>query len=113
MLPWLEKDGPMIDWNDYNWKCVLEEVKLDADNIVATPLADEGENDGDDWIAVVKLRDGRWAFISAGCCYTGWDAMARGRIEYAHTYHYLVRWCMGEDARARLRVGVDGDPLTA
>lgn len=33
---------------------------------------DDGENDGDDWIGLFKLNDGRFAAIRAGCDYTGW-----------------------------------------
>lgn len=32
----------------------------------------EGENDGPDWVAVFKLKDGRFAVLRAGCDYTGW-----------------------------------------
>lgn len=33
----------------------------------------EGENDGPSWIAVGRLNDGRFFYLSAGCDYTGWD----------------------------------------
>ena len=33
----------------------------------------EGEHDGDDWVCVGQLRDGRWFALNAGCDYTGWD----------------------------------------
>lgn len=33
---------------------------------------DDGCNDGPDWIGVFRLNDGRFAFVSAGCDYTGW-----------------------------------------
>lgn len=32
----------------------------------------EGENDGASWVAVMALKDGRYASIRAGCDYTGW-----------------------------------------
>lgn len=32
-----------------------------------------GENDDADWVGVFRLRDGRYAYLSAGCDYTGWD----------------------------------------
>lgn len=38
----------------------------------------EGENDEKDWQVVVELKDGRAAWISAGCDYTGWDCQASG-----------------------------------
>jgi len=33
---------------------------------------DDGFNDGDDWIGVFRLRDGRFARLSAWCDYSGW-----------------------------------------
>lgn len=33
---------------------------------------EEGCNDGDPWIGVFRLKDKRYAFLSAGCDYTGW-----------------------------------------
>jgi hypothetical protein len=32
-----------------------------------------GENDGPDWLALMELWDGRYAYLHAGCDYTGWD----------------------------------------
>jgi hypothetical protein len=32
----------------------------------------EGDNDGPDWIAVVRLKDGDYGAVTAGCDYTGW-----------------------------------------
>lgn len=31
-----------------------------------------GDNAGSDWVGVFKLRDGRFALLTAGCDYTGW-----------------------------------------
>ncbi len=33
----------------------------------------EGEHDGDSWRIVVRLNDGRFAYLEAGCDYSGWD----------------------------------------
>lgn len=32
----------------------------------------EGENDGDSWVGVFRLKDDRFAVIRANCDYTGW-----------------------------------------
>ena len=40
---------------------------------VAEVLASvEGENDGPEWAAILRLHDGRFAYVEAGCDYTGW-----------------------------------------
>jgi len=33
---------------------------------------EEGENDGDTWIGVFQLKDGRYVSLRAWCDYTGW-----------------------------------------
>lgn len=33
----------------------------------------EGEQDGDDWHWILKLKDGQFAYAFGGCDYTGWD----------------------------------------
>jgi len=34
---------------------------------------EEGENDGDYWIAIFELVSGLFLVLEAGCDYTGWD----------------------------------------
>jgi hypothetical protein len=41
-------------------------------NVAETLYHRPGENDGPDWWCVVRLTDGRFAFLSAWCDYTGW-----------------------------------------
>ena len=33
----------------------------------------EGKRDGEYWVGVFLLKDGRYASLRAGCDYTGWD----------------------------------------
>lgn len=42
------------------------------EDVAFVVAADDGENDGDDWVAVFLLYDGRFACLRAGCDYTGW-----------------------------------------
>ena len=83
--------------NGYNWKHVFadcDEPNVDKEVEVAPPGADvsaapisrsdvaeiiaavNGENDGDEWMGVFKLKDGRFLFASGGCDYTGWNCQA-------------------------------------
>jgi hypothetical protein len=32
----------------------------------------EGANDEENWVGVFRLHDGRYAYLSAGCDFTGW-----------------------------------------
>ena len=44
-------------------------TREDVEEIIAL---EEGENDGEAWVAVFKLKDGRFACLRAWCDYTGW-----------------------------------------
>lgn len=48
------------------------------EDIAEVIAADGGCNDGDNWVAIFKLHDGRYAYLSAGCDYTGWDCRSWG-----------------------------------
>lgn len=61
----------------------------------------EGENDGPDWLVVMRLVDGCHAFLKAGCDYTGWDCQAGGSCEWTSTLDELKAIINDED-RERL-----------
>jgi hypothetical protein len=64
---------------------------------------DAGDNDGPDWIAAVELNDGRFAFLSAWCDYTGWDCQSGGRAYVAATEADLWQFAISEEEAARLK----------
>jgi hypothetical protein len=63
---------------DYDLHACLEynETGISASDIEDVLAVWEGENDGADWRWVVKLTDGRFAFIQGWCDYTGWDCQS-------------------------------------
>ena len=73
-----------------------------AEDVTEVIAHEEGENDGERWIAVLRLKDGRYAFIAAGCDYTGWDCRSGGWSEIADSLEHLVQFVMTEGARNRL-----------
>lgn len=64
--------------------------------------ASEGENDGDHWLALVWLKDGRCAFLTAGCDYTGWDCRADGRSWVSASLESML--ALGIDAESQERL---------
>lgn len=44
-------------------------TREDVELIIAM---EDGSNEGPNWLGLFHLKDGRFAFISAGCDYTGW-----------------------------------------
>ena len=65
-------------YNDPHVSVVLGAIAVEPDPFTRDDIADllaceAGKNDGPAWIAVMRLKDGRFAFLEAGCDYTGWD----------------------------------------
>ncbi len=79
------------------------------DDVAEVVAADPGENDGPNWIAALRLTDGRFAWLSAGCDYTGWDCQAGGSLEIAASLEDLIRLAMGTEDRRRLGYMLPGE----
>jgi len=60
------------------------------DDVVEVIASVEGENDGPSWVALVRLRDGRYCRMAAGCDFTGWDCQASGNLEFYATREELL-----------------------
>lgn len=87
--PGLHVTTPEEMKSDGNWRCTFHqaftgEYGHDYDarergdigpvkDVVDVISCSAGEHDGPDWIALVRLQDGRYAKVFAGCDYTGWD----------------------------------------
>ena len=102
---------------DYDWAEVFGEgdggnCTQDVDSLDGTSTAPvlrsdvvevlasvNGENDGDSWICVVRLADGRFACCEGSCDYTGWDCQAGNTITVAGSLETLItsgmtpEWC--------------------
>lgn len=76
------------------------------EDVVEIIAIEDGENDGASWIGVFRLADGRFAFVDAGCDYTGWECQAGGNAVVSTSLEVLIRFGLGEDARDRLRLRV-------
>lgn len=62
----------------------------------------DGDNDGPNWIAALRLKDGRFVFLSAWCDATGFGCEDGGDFQFASSLNELVRWAMGNEDRFRL-----------
>ena len=72
------------------------------EDVAEVIASSEGENDGASWVAVFRLKDGRFAFLAAWCDYTGWGCQDGGDIYFADSLEHLIRWALGEGDRDRL-----------
>lgn len=97
------------DLAEYDWNEALNYAQFSVDQIESIIASSEGENDGDYWLLVVHLKDGRFGYLSAGCDYTGWDCQAGGDSYIAPSLAELQRWNM--TSRDRRRLGMELDDL--
>lgn len=84
-----DEKNPVWDDGCYDWQKAFEVACRDriesvppgtthrtapfATSDVAEVIAyADGENDGDEWVGVFRLYDGRFVAVVAGCDYTGW-----------------------------------------
>lgn len=80
--------------------------RADVKQIIAL---ENGENDEEDWIALFELHDGRFAYLQAGCCTTGWEAYGGGFAHVAGDLDRLIRFGMGQEPRRRLGLSIPED----
>ena len=71
----------------------------DVDTIIAM---DSGENDGNPWVGIFKLKDGRYVYLEAGCDYTGWDCQAGGSSWISDDLDHLWQFGTSHDSQNRL-----------
>ena len=111
-------DGNDQYWVDYDDKAIRVPVWEFTNTLAEVVLFCEGENDGENWIALFELKAptvslDTHAFLDAGCDYTGWDCQAGGTIEYTTLEHFKSK--LGSTPRQRQRLGIKlpEDPVDA
>lgn len=62
----------------------------------------DGENDGPNWHWLALLENGRVAYITGGCDYTGWDCQSHLDVFEEETIENALRQ-VGEAEREQLR----------
>lgn len=72
------------------------------DDVVEIIGMSEGDYDGPDWLGVFRLQDGRFAFLEAGCDYTGWGCQAGGSACVSVSLSQLLQFGVGEDQLKRM-----------
>lgn len=103
------------DWRHAFYEAVHGEYGPDGgglgpiEKVVEVIASVDGENDGDDWLAIVKWDDGKYAKMFAGCDYTGWDCQAGGNIEFYDTLEQVCsKNTLTEKERVRLESQLRG-----
>lgn len=129
------KEKPPIpaELDDSDWQCAFEYAGIeDADghrygtpnvsaqkgwvgdtsgftraDVVEVIAKSDGENDERSWLGFFRLRDGRYAFLTASCDYTGWDCQASGYAIVGGIAVDMIRFAMGREDRERLGLSLE------
>lgn len=72
------------------------------DDVAEVLAVSEGENDERNWLGAFRLADGRFAYVTAWCDYTGWGCRGFGTSWVADSFDALIQFAYDDDARARL-----------
>lgn len=95
--------------NDYDWKEVFKyagpySIK-DVEEIIASS---DGENDGEPWIGIYKMKDGKFLVLDASCDYTGWGCQEGGsHAIHASFEEAISEFSLPRDWRERLSDQLD------
>lgn len=66
-----------------------------------------GENDDFSWLYVLEMTDGRFAYVSAWCDYTGWGCRDGAEVSYANS---LIELVPEMDTEGRMAFGYEPTP---
>lgn len=93
-----EDDGNCDDSTDAIGTCPADPPPRRED-VAEIICSRDGENDGESWIGVFRLKDGRYLFAEGGCDYTGWDCQASNSLTVAGNLRDLIVMGLSSDAR--------------
>ena len=92
------------DLNTYDWRSAFDYAPFSTDDVAEILYYEEGYNDGDSWVGVFKLKDGKFGYVDAWCDYTGWDCRSGGDGGIADSFEELQRWQLTTVIRRRLGI---------
>lgn len=75
-------------------------------NVADIIYSDDGDNDGDEWIGVFFMNDGRYLLATGLCDYTGWDCQSGHHLEVATSLQDIVRFGLSDARRRRLGISL-------
>jgi hypothetical protein len=72
------------------------------EDVIEIIAAVNGENDGEEWIGVFLLRDGRYLVAQGSCDYTGWDCQAGNSMVVASSWSDIMQFGLSDCEKRRL-----------
>lgn len=76
-------------------------TRKDVAEVIA---AVNGENDGESWLGVFLLKDGRYLVASGGCGYTGWEVNSGNHLIVCKNMRDVKNFGLTTDERNRLEI---------
>ena len=88
---------------DGDWDNVFSYARgFSIDDIEKVIAAANGANDESSWIAIFKLKDGTFAWLTAWCDYTGWGCQEGGESHICDNLKDLMLGFVGIENCQRL-----------
>ena len=91
------EDGLGILMGAHDWQEAMEYAKFGFDDVQEVISAVEGENDGDHWELIVKLKTGQYGWLNAWCDYSGWDCQSGGRSGTCDSHEDAIKEIQAEE----------------
>lgn len=85
-----------------DWEEAFSYAPFNRGDVVEVLHSVEGQNDGDSWVGIFRLADGRFGYLTAWCDFTGWDCQANGHGDTRATIDDVIRELCTDDNRLRL-----------
>ena len=93
------------DLNTYDWRSAFDYAPFSTDDVAEILYYEEGYNDGDSWVGVFKLKDGKFGYVDAWCDYTGWDCQASNCGDVAASLADIIAFGLSTEERKRFGLG--------
>lgn len=111
--------------NDYDWSEVFGEgtggncdgtiqvvppgAKVDSSGVSRAKVVEilaavNGENDGEQWVGLFLLDDGRYLVAEGGCDYTGWDCQAGNSLCVDGSLEDAIKYGLNPEQQKRLGI---------
>jgi hypothetical protein len=62
-----------LDWDLKECLKYNPQDGVTKDNITKILAVHDGKNDEEEWVWILELNNGKYAFLKGGCDYSGWD----------------------------------------
>jgi hypothetical protein len=77
------------------------------DDVIEIVCEVDGENDGESWVMVGRLKTKQYFVIDAGCDYTGWDCGAFGSSSIWKTKRDAILLGLSDRDRGRMSITIE------